>query len=99
MKFSLKLKVFKSLIKLLKILFSPFVFIYSGLVKTRNLFFDKSVFISVKVDAKIISVGNITVGGSGKTPLVIYIAGLLKDAGYRVGVLSADMEESQKVIN
>lgn len=88
MKFSLKLKVFKSLIKLLKILFSPFVFIYSGLVKTRNLFFDKSVFKSVKVDAKIISVGNITVGGSGKTPLVIYIAGLLKDAGYRVGVLS-----------
>lgn len=88
MSFSLKLKNFKSLIKFLKILLSPFVFIYSGVIKVRNVFFDNSVFKSVKINAKIISVGNITVGGSGKTPLVIYVASLLKSAGYNVGVLS-----------
>ena len=88
MSFSLKLKNFKSLIKFLKILLSPFVFVYSGVIKIRNLFFDKSVLKSVKVDAKIISVGNITVGGSGKTPFVIYVANLLKKSGYNVGVLS-----------
>jgi tetraacyldisaccharide 4'-kinase len=52
------------------------------------LFFDKNVFKSEKVDAKVISVGNITVGGSGKTPLVIYVANLLTNSGYRPGVLS-----------
>ena len=74
--------------KLIKILLSPFVFIYNGVINVRNAFFDKSVFRSEKVNAKVISVGNITVGGSGKTPLVIYVTNLLKGAGYKVGVLS-----------
>lgn len=74
--------------KLIKILLSPFVFIYNGVINVRNAFFDKSVFRSEKVNARVISVGNITVGGSGKTPLVIYVTNLLKGAGYKVGVLS-----------
>jgi tetraacyldisaccharide 4'-kinase len=57
-------------------------------IKLRNLFFDKNIFKSKKVNAKVISVGNITVGGSGKTPLVIYLAGLLKNSNRKVGVLS-----------
>jgi tetraacyldisaccharide 4'-kinase len=74
--------------KLLKILLAPFVLSYGLIITIRNLFFDKSVFKSVKVSAKIISVGNINVGGSGKTPLVIYVTNLLKNSGYKVGVLS-----------
>jgi tetraacyldisaccharide 4'-kinase len=46
------------------------------------------VFKSEKVDAKVISVGNINAGGSGKTPLVIFVSNLLKNSGYKVGVLS-----------
>jgi tetraacyldisaccharide 4'-kinase len=52
------------------------------------LFFDKDIIKSKSVDGKIISVGNITIGGSGKTPLVIYIAELLKSSGKKVAVLS-----------
>jgi len=74
--------------KSLKILLAPFVLLYGLIISFRNLFFDKSVFKSQKVNAKVISVGNITVGGSGKTPLVIYVTNLLKEAGYKVGVLS-----------
>src|SRR5574338_78369 len=74
--------------KLLKILLIPFVPIYASIIYVRNLFFDKSVFESKNVGVKVISVGNIIVGGSGKTPLVIYITSLLKNAGYKVGVLS-----------
>ena len=74
--------------KLLKILLAPLVPLYSVIISLRNLFFDKSVFKTVKVNAKVISVGNINVGGSGKTPLVIYVTNLLKNAGYKVGVLS-----------
>lgn len=36
----------------------------------------------------VIVVGNLTLGGSGKTPLVIYLARLLKDKGYRIGIVS-----------
>ena len=52
------------------------------------MFFDKNILKSELVNSKIISVGNITVGGSGKTPLVIYIAELLKSCGEKIGVLS-----------
>ncbi len=76
------------MIKFLKILLAPFVLIYGFIISVRNLFFDKSVFKSEKVNAKVISIGNINVGGSGKTPLVIYVTNLLKNAGYKVGVLS-----------
>jgi tetraacyldisaccharide 4'-kinase len=75
-------------VKFLKIILAPFVLFYGFTISVRNLFFDKSVFKSEKVDAKVISVGNINVGGSGKTPLVIYVTNLLKNSGYKVGVLS-----------
>lgn len=74
--------------KFLKIILAPFVLFYGFTISVRNLFFDKSVFKSKKVNAKVISVGNINVGGSGKTPLVIYVTNLLKNSGYKVGVLS-----------
>lgn len=74
--------------KLLKIFLAPLVSVYAIIVYIRNLFFDKSVFKSEKVNAKVISIGNINVGGSGKTPLVIYVTNILKSAGYKVGVLS-----------
>ena len=74
--------------KFVKLLLAPFVLLYGLIISLRNLFFDKSVFKSEKVDAKVISIGNINVGGSGKTPLVIYVTKLLKSSGYKVGVLS-----------
>ena len=74
--------------KFLKIILAPFILFYGFTISVRNLFFDKSVFKSEKVNAKVISVGNINVGGSGKTPLVIYVTNLLKNSGYKVGVLS-----------
>ncbi|UCH65322.1 MAG: tetraacyldisaccharide 4'-kinase [Ignavibacterium sp.] len=74
--------------KLLKLIFLPLVLIYALVIKLRNLFFDKNVFKSKRVNVEIISVGNITIGGSGKTPLAIYIADLLKGGGKKIGVLS-----------
>lgn len=73
---------------LLRIILFPLVPVYAFLIRLRNWFFDKQLFRAGKVDAKVISVGNITVGGSGKTPMVIYLSKLLKNEGKRVGVLS-----------
>jgi tetraacyldisaccharide 4'-kinase len=74
--------------KLLRIILFPSILLYSAVIRIRNLFFEKKIFKSKKVDAKVISVGNITVGGSGKTPMVIFLCRLLKKTGRTVGVLS-----------
>lgn len=74
--------------KALRIILLPFVPVYAVIIKIRNKFFDKNIFKTKEVDAKVISVGNITIGGSGKTPLVIYLANLLKNHGKTIGVLS-----------
>ncbi len=74
--------------KLLKIILLPLLPIYALIVRLRNIFFDTNIFKSRKVGAKIISVGNLTVGGSGKTPMVIYLLNLLKKEDVQAGVLS-----------
>ena len=74
--------------KLLKLILYPLVPFYALVISIRNQFFDKNVFRSHSVNAGVISVGNISVGGSGKTPLVIALTNLLKESGKKVGVLS-----------
>lgn len=66
----------------------PLALLYWGVLIWRNLFYLVGFFVSRKLPAKVISVGNITVGGTGKTPTVIYLAKTLLQAGYRVAVLS-----------
>ncbi len=72
----------------IRIILSPLVIVYSLITKIRNVFFDKNIFPSAKVDAKVISVGNLTVGGSGKTPATMMIAKTLKEKNKKVGLLS-----------
>jgi tetraacyldisaccharide 4'-kinase len=72
----------------LRIILFPLNPVYAAIIKLRNLFFDKNILKAKRVDAKVISIGNITVGGSGKTPMVIYLVDLLKKEGKKVGVLS-----------
>jgi len=72
----------------LRIILLPTVPAYALIIWIRNFLFDKKIFKSIKVKAKIISVGNITLGGSGKTPATIYITELLKKNGMNVGILS-----------
>jgi tetraacyldisaccharide 4'-kinase len=67
---------------------SPSIVLYYIVIKLRNYFFDRNIFKTHSVNAKVISIGNITVGGSGKTPAVILVTKLLKEAGKKVGVLS-----------
>lgn len=73
---------------IIRFILIPFVPIFALIVKLRNLLFDKKIFNTEEVKAKVISVGNINVGGSGKTPLVIFLVNLLKNEKKNVGVLS-----------
>ncbi len=81
-------KIFKILFYLIKIILLPFSGIYYLIIKIRNFLFDIKFFDIEKINTKIISVGNITVGGAGKTPTVIYIVNLLKANGFNPGILS-----------
>jgi tetraacyldisaccharide 4'-kinase len=84
------------LLKLIRILSSPFSLVFYLIIKIRNLLFDKGIFNITRCNARIISIGNITVGGSGKTPAVIYVTELLKKAGKKVGVLSRGYRRKSK---
>ncbi len=62
--------------------------IYRLIVFSRNRLYDRQVLKSVRLACPVISVGNLTVGGTGKTPCVIGHAKLLARHGYRPAVLS-----------
>lgn len=65
----------------------PLSWLYGLGVGVRNTLFDIGVLKSVAFDVPVISVGNITVGGTGKTPHVEYLIRLLRDR-FRLAVLS-----------
>ena len=69
-----------------KILF-PFSILYGFITSIRNFFFDIGVLKSYSFDLPVIAVGNLSVGGTGKTPLIEYLIRLLDDK-YRVATLS-----------
>lgn len=62
--------------------------IYGGAVRLRGMLYKKGILKSAKLPCKTISVGNITAGGTGKTPMVLYLTALLKSLGYRPAILS-----------
>jgi len=72
----------------LKIIAHILSFIYLGVVTLRNRLYDHNIFKEIKLPCPVISVGNITVGGTGKTPCVIMLAQMLKKNGFQPAVIS-----------
>jgi tetraacyldisaccharide 4'-kinase len=62
--------------------------LYAKVADLRNLMYDRGTLKSYDLEARTISVGNFTAGGTGKTPLVGYIAELLAENGEKVCVLT-----------
>lgn len=61
---------------------------YGIVVRARNVFYARGWWKSVRVDVPVISVGNLTVGGTGKTPCVEYVARFYRERDLRVAILS-----------
>ncbi len=66
----------------------PFSFVYGAIVALRNQLYDRGILKQIKLPCPVISIGNITAGGTGKTPMTVLTANGLKAHGFRPAVLS-----------
>jgi len=73
---------------LLRLALWPFSVLYGQIVRLRAALYARGIFRQRRLSRPVISVGNLTVGGTGKTPTVIWLAERFLAEGKRVGILS-----------
>ena len=61
---------------------------YAGVMQLRGLLFRKGYLSRSRLPCPVISVGNITMGGTGKTPLTLHLARMILKSGYKVAIIS-----------
>jgi tetraacyldisaccharide 4'-kinase len=83
------------LLKSVRIVLFPFSLLYGLVVIIRNLLFDKKIIRSTNFNLPVICVGNLSVGGTGKSPMVEYLIGSLIHY-YRVATLSRGYKRKTK---
>jgi tetraacyldisaccharide 4'-kinase len=83
------------LIKRLRILLIPFAVLYGGIVSLRNILYNKGILKTFRFDIPIINVGNLSTGGTGKSPMVEYLVSLLQ-SNFKVAILSRGYKRKTK---
>ncbi|RRQ47772.1 tetraacyldisaccharide 4'-kinase [Maribacter algicola] len=81
--------------QLLRKLLFPFSLVYALVVYLRNFLYDIGLFSSQKFDVPIVCIGNLSVGGTGKTPMTEFLLELLKPH-YKIAVLSRGYKRKSK---
>lgn len=79
-----------------KIIVYPLSIIYAFIARLRNFLYDYRLLGSTKIETFTICIGNITVGGTGKTPVLITLTNYLKAKNYKVCVLSRGYKRKSK---
>lgn len=69
---------------------------YGLVTKLRVFLYEKGFLVSRHLNHPVVSVGNLTVGGTGKTPLIIFLATTLREAGYQPVVLTRGYKRKTK---
>lgn len=82
--------------KPLQIILLPFSAIYFLIIIIRNFLFDKGFIKPIKFKTPVISVGNISLGGTGKTPFVILLAKIFLKEGIKVTIISRGYSRNTK---
>jgi tetraacyldisaccharide 4'-kinase len=83
------------LVRPIRILLFPFSLVYYVVIVIRNILFDKEIFRAASFNLPIIGVGNLSVGGTGKSPMVEYLVRLLKDE-FKIATLSRGYKRKTK---
>lgn len=71
----------------------PFSLLYGGVMQLRNQLYEREIFSSEAYELPVIAVGNLSVGGTGKSPMVEYLISLLKN-DFKVATLSRGYKRS-----
>ncbi len=74
----------------------PLLWIYRLVVAIRNFCYDHAIFPITKLPALVISIGNLSAGGTGKTPLTICLANLLRAQGWKVAMVARGYRRQKK---
>ncbi len=82
-------------LKSFRILLLPFALLFGLIVAIRNWLYDKNIFKSASFGLPLISVGNLSVGGTGKSPMVEFLVMHLKEK-YKVATLSRGYKRKTK---
>ncbi|MBM1108039.1 tetraacyldisaccharide 4'-kinase [Aurantibacter crassamenti] len=80
---------------LLRIISLPIAFVYGLIIHVRNYFYDTGLFKSKSFETPTICVGNLSLGGTGKTPMVEFLIAALQD-DFKVAVLSRGYKRTSK---
>ena len=86
--------LYLALMKYLKLLLWPFSLLYGGIILLRNFLYDQGLLASRRFAIPVFAVGNLTVGGTGKTPHVEYLLRLLQR--YQTATLSRGYKRRSK---
>lgn len=62
--------------------------LYGGVMRLRRRLYEHKLLPSYKLSCPVVSVGNLALGGTGKTPMVIHLARMIRKLGLRVAILS-----------
>ena len=84
--------------KIIKYTLLPIFPFFWSLVNMKNLLYDLKILKPKKLPVKVISVGNISLGGTGKTPAIIFFADHLIKSGKKVGIVSRGYGRKNKDI-
>ena len=82
-------------LKSFRVLLLPFALLYGLVILIRNWMFDKDYIKSAEFNFPLICVGNLSVGGTGKSPMVEYLVELLQSK-YKIGTLSRGYKRKTK---
>jgi tetraacyldisaccharide 4'-kinase len=71
----------------IRALLSPFELLYRAAITTRGMLYDRRIFAAEEFSVPILSVGNLSVGGTGKTPIAAWFARALTERGAKPGIV------------
>ena len=82
--------------KIMRTILSPFSGLYKVITNWRNYFYDREILKSHSLDIPVISIGNITAGGTGKTPFAIALANILVERGFKPAIITRGYKRRSK---
>lgn len=74
----------------------PLSWVYAGITAIRRACYQRGIFKRIRLACPVVVIGNVTVGGTGKTPLTIALVDALRERGHRPGVVSRGYGGTEK---